>query len=146
MQPLSELPRRRILVVDDDPAVLELITTRLDLAGYQPFHARDGYECMSRLAEILPAALILDINMPRLDGFGVLKLMAQAGALPRVPTMVLTARNQPDDVQQAIALGARDFLAKPFHDAQLLSRVARLVRKPRPTTAGARTSPDTVIL
>ena len=73
MQSLSELPCRRILVVDDEPAVLELITTRLDLAGYQTFYARDGYQGLARLAEVRPAALILDINMPRLDGFDVLK-------------------------------------------------------------------------
>jgi len=70
---------------------------------------------------------VLDINMPRLDGFGLLRKMRQEGL--NVPTMVLTARNQPDDVRQAITLGARDFLAKPFKDEQLLQRVGRLLRR-----------------
>ena len=128
-----EARRRRILVVDDEPAVLELIELRLDLAGYRVAVARDGYEAMKRLAEIRPDAMVLDINMPRLDGFGVLRQLAQMKAMP--PTMVLTARNAPDDVKAAIALGARDFLAKPFKDEQLLTRVARLLRPRRPVPA-----------
>jgi two-component system OmpR family response regulator len=124
--------RRRILVVEDDPMIRELIATRLDLGGYQVFEAADGFQGLASLSEVRPAALILDINMPRLDGFGVLTKMRETGMT--TPTMVLTARNQPDDVRTAISLGARDFLAKPFRDEMLLSRVARLLRK---TTAPA---------
>lgn len=123
-----EPQRRRILVVEDDPMIRELITTRLELGGYQTFVASDGFQGLTSLAEVRPAAMILDINMPRLDGFGVLKRMRALGVA--VPTIVLTARNQPDDVRAAISLGARDFLAKPFRDEQLLARVARLLRKP----------------
>ena len=118
----------RILVVEDDPMMLELICTRLDLGGYQTVHARDGFEGLDRLRDHKPDAMVLDINMPRLDGFGVLRQMKSLGHLPRVPVMVLTARNQTNDVQEAIALGARDFLTKPFEDHKLLARVARLVR------------------
>jgi DNA-binding response OmpR family regulator len=119
--------RTRILVVEDDPIILDLITTRLDLAGYDTYFARDGFEGLTRLHELRPSALILDLNMPRLDGFGLLRKMPLEGLF--TPTMVLTARNQPDDVRQAIALGARDFLAKPFKDEQLLQRVGRLLRR-----------------
>ena len=121
-------PRRaRILVVDDDPFVLELLTTRLELAGYQTFSARNGYEALDRLANVSPAGMILDINMPRLDGFGVLRSMKSVTSA-RIPTMVLTARNQPEDVRTALQLGAVDYLTKPFDDRQLLVRVARLLR------------------
>lgn len=123
-------PRRpRILVVEDDPMVLELITTRLDLAGFQTFYARNGREGLNRLQEIRPDGLVLDINMPLMDGFAVLShLKAYGGQCP--PTLILTARNKPEDVKTAIALGARDFLAKPFRDDQLIARVGRLVRRP----------------
>ena len=125
--------RTRILVVEDDPIILDLITTRLDLAGYDTYFARDGVEGLARIHELRPAAMVLDINMPRLDGFGMLRKMRLEGVLTRSPTMVLTARNQPDDVRRAISLGARDFLAKPFRDDQLLARVGRLLRRaPRP--------------
>jgi two-component system OmpR family response regulator len=125
--------RTRILIVEDDPIILDLITTRLDIAGYDTYFARDGFEGLARLHELRPSALVLDLNMPRLDGFGLLRKMRLEGL--STPTMVLTARNQPDDVQQAITLGARDFLAKPFKDEQLLQRIGRLLRKAPSRTA-----------
>lgn len=124
--------RPRLLVVDDEPMVLELIVTRLELGGYQCFSARDGFEALGRLQEVRPAGMVLDINMPGLDGFAVLDRMKADESLPSIPTMVLTARNQPQDVARAIALGARDYLAKPFRDEQLQARVARLIRKAPP--------------
>lgn len=114
----------RLLVVDDDPMMLELLVTRLELAGYAVSTARDGLEALRRVHKCRPQALILDINMPRLDGFGVLEQLNTS----RWPVLVLTARNQTQDVQRAISLGARDFLSKPFKDNQLLLRVARLLR------------------
>ncbi|MBO9707615.1 MAG: response regulator [Caulobacter sp.] len=134
--------RTRILVVEDDPIILDLITTRLDLAGYDTYFARDGMEGLARLRELRPSAMVLDINMPRLDGFGLLTKMNADATLPRTPTMVLTARNQPDDVRKAIGLGARDFLSKPFKDEQLLQRVGRLVRR-APARPPEEQEPDT---
>lgn len=145
MSLLFEAPRRRVLVVDDEPSVLDLITTRLDLAGYQTYYARDGYEGLARLSELRPAAMVLDINMPRLDGFGVLRRMKETGASIRTATMVLTARNQGDDVRQAMALGARDFMAKPFNEQQLLTRVARLFLPPRPTRSAPKIRDEVLI-
>jgi two-component system OmpR family response regulator len=117
-----------MLVVDDDPLVRELLTTRLSIAGYEAHHARDGFEGLNRLAELRPAGMILDINMPGLDGFDVLETLRRTNKVGSVRIMVLTARNQTADVQRAIGLGARDYLAKPFTDAQFLSRVTRLMR------------------
>lgn len=132
--------RTRVLVVEDDQIILDLITTRLDIAGYDTYFARDGFEGLKRLHELRPSALVLDLNMPRLDGFGLLRKMRQEGL--NVPTMVLTARNQPDDVRQAISLGARDFLAKPFKDEQLLQRVGRLLRRAPARAAKASPAPE----
>ncbi len=126
MPRLFEQARRRVLVVDDDPAIVELVTTRLDLAGYKTFVARDGFQALTMMAEAKPGAMVLDINMPRLDGFGVLRQMKLTNAADRVATMVLTARNRPDDVRAALLLGVRDYLAKPFKDDVLLRRVERL--------------------
>jgi len=120
--------KSRILVVDDEPMILELLVTRLEFAGYQTISARDGHEALKRLGDTRPHAMILDVNMPRLDGFGVLKQLHSSARGLTVPVMVLTARYQAGDVQQAIRLGARDFLAKPFNDNQLLLRVRRLLR------------------
>jgi DNA-binding response OmpR family regulator len=146
----SERQRPRILVVEDDPMVLELITTRLDLAGFQTVFARNGRDGLERIKHVRPDGLVLDINMPMMDGFAVLTHLKSAGAF-YPPTLVLTARNRPEDVKAAILMGASDFLAKPFKDDQLIARVGRLVRKassspgpagqpPRPGASSARPS------
>ncbi len=121
--------RRRILVVDDDLAILELVRTRLRLAGYDAFNAHNGQEALALLATERPEAMVLDLNMPRKDGFGVLEAMGPAGT-KQTPTLVLTARHGAVDVKRAVGLGARDYLSKPFTSDQLLKRVARLVRRP----------------
>jgi DNA-binding response OmpR family regulator len=123
---LHETPRR-ILVADDDVAILELVSTRLTLSGYIVLTARNGVEALSRLNERRYDGMVLDLNMPEMDGFGVLECMADLGdAAP--PTLVLTASHNAADVQRAVKLGARDYLSKPFQDRQLLMRVGRLFR------------------
>jgi DNA-binding response OmpR family regulator len=130
MQRVESRPRR-VLVVEDDPFLLELITTRLELAGFDTRPARDGREALQRITEFRPEAMVLDINMPILDGFGVLKHMQAAGLTEKTATMVLTARNSPEDVAKAVKLGARDYLSKPFKDEQLIARVGRLLVRSR---------------
>jgi DNA-binding response OmpR family regulator len=126
MPPLRETVRR-VLVVDDDSSILELVRTRLTLAGYMVLAARDGREAIARLSERRYDAMVLDLNMPGVDGFQVLDRMKKLEfAAP--PTLVLTARHDALDVTRAVQLGARDYLAKPFQDRQLLMRVARLFR------------------
>lgn len=109
--------------------VLELVTTRLNLAGFQTFDARNGREGLDQIEALRPDGMVLDINMPVMDGFGLLSQLKSGGAY-YPPTLILTARNRPEDVKVAITLGARDFLAKPFKDDQLVARVGRLIRKP----------------
>lgn len=122
-------PGRRVLAVDDDPAVLELVGIRLSLAGCAIAVARDGYQALERLADFQPEAMVLDVSMPGLDGFGVLARMREKGL--SCPTLVLSARRDADEVRRAIELGARDYLTKPFRDDQLLLRVARLLIRNR---------------
>ncbi|MBU1376409.1 MAG: response regulator [Alphaproteobacteria bacterium] len=129
---LADGPRaRRVLVVDDDPNIVELIVTRLSIAGHETRLARNGADALQRLADFRPEAMVLDINMPVLDGFGVLAHMKAQGLTARTPTLVLTARNNREDVAKAVQMGARDYLSKPFDDAQLLQRVGRLLARPR---------------
>ena len=126
MPPPREGPRR-LLVVDDDVSILELVSTRLTLAGYQVLTARNGVEALSRLAERRFDGMVLDLQMPQMDGFGVLECQGDLPH-PAPPTLVLTASHNVADVQKAVKLGARDYLSKPFEDRQLLMRVARLCR------------------
>jgi two-component system OmpR family response regulator len=126
---------RRVLVVDDDPFLIELIMTRLAIAEYQVMGARDGMQAIERLQDFRPEAMVLDINMPGLDGFAVLAHMRAQGLTDKTMTMVLTARNNAEDVSKAISLGAKDYLSKPFKDEQLLARVGRLLQRPRARAA-----------
>jgi DNA-binding response OmpR family regulator len=123
----------RVLVVEDDAGIREIVRIRLRSVGYEVETARTGYEGLSKIKTWRPSAVVLDINMPELDGFGVLEALAEAAA--RTPILVLTARQAADDVRRAIGLGAKDYLAKPFSEAQLLARVARLLRPPRAAPA-----------
>ncbi|HET6971545.1 MAG TPA: response regulator [Phenylobacterium sp.] len=122
-------PGRRVLVVDDDPAILELVGIRLSLAGCAIAVARNGIQALERLSAFRPEAMVLDVSMPALDGFGVLSHMREKGL--SCPTLVLSAGRNADDVRRAIELGARDYLTKPFRDDQLLLRVARLLIRSR---------------
>ena len=124
--------KHRIFVAEDDRLVLDLIRTRLLLADYDVSFGRDGWEAIRGIRDNPPTAILLDINMPKLDGFGVLEELKRHPNTASIPVMALTARNAPDDVQRAIKLGARDYLSKPFKDAQLIARVSRLVRMTAP--------------
>jgi DNA-binding response OmpR family regulator len=124
--------KRRIFIAEDDAAIYELLVTRLNLAGYATLQARDGWDAFHGICDGKPDAVILDINLPGLDGFEVLRRLKARPSEARIPVLMLSARRAPDDVQTAIRLGARDYLSKPFNDVQLLQRVARLLRPPPP--------------
>lgn len=147
MPPL-DASRLRVFVAEDDPAILELLTVRLDLAGYLVGVARDGAEAVERVTGFRPGLAILDVNMPRLDGFGVLRFMRARPALASVPVLMLTARNAPSDIASARAEGADDYVCKPFDDKTLLMRVARLAGRRRhrapPTPPRPVAVPETV--
>ena len=123
-------PRPRIVVAEDDAGVRDLIRTRLDTAGYEVHVAHDGVEAVGRINAVRPDAVVLDINMPNMNGFEVLEAMRGRVFTRAIPVLVLTARHAGDDVRRAISLGAKDYLTKPFNEAQLMARVARLLRRP----------------
>jgi two-component system OmpR family response regulator len=133
--------RSCVLVVEDDASVRQLVRTRLDMANYDVHVASNGNEALSQILRLRPDAMILDINMPEMDGFAVLEALRARREMPRPATMVLTARHAEEDVRRALMLGAKDYLTKPFSEAQLLARVARLLRPPL-----GRTAPDLVIV
>jgi two-component system OmpR family response regulator len=122
--------RLQILVAEDDQDVRELIRTRLTGSGFDVQTVRNGAEALERIRTMKPNAMVLDINMPVLDGFSVLEALKARGCL--FPVLVLTARHAADDVRRAVSLGAKDYLTKPFTEAQLQARVARLLRAPAP--------------
>ena len=146
---MVELARPRLVVAEDDDAILDLIRTRLELAGYAISYARDGYAALDMIKAIQPVGLVLDLNMPRLDGFGVLDALRSPRFQKPPPVLVLTARHATEDVRRCLALGAKDYLAKPFQDRDLIARVARLLRSSAsrpPVSAAAPKDEDAYIL
>jgi two-component system chemotaxis response regulator CheY len=119
----------RIFIAEDDESILDLLVTRMRIAGYHTSQEKDGLAALEAIKRSPPTACILDVNMPRMDGFQVLKRLRADPLTAHIPILILTARRAPDDIKTAIRLGATDYLTKPFNDEQLLTRVARLLRK-----------------
>ena len=134
------MPSPKILVAEDDCAILDLLRIRLELAGYSTLYARDGMAAITEITRNVPDGVILDIGLPRRDGFEVLGAIRSNRRTWGIPVLMLTARHDSTDVQRAIANGAQDYLAKPFDDQKLLARVARLVRKPANSNASSPSS------
>lgn len=130
------LDRPLVLIVDDDELIRELLRTRLELDGLNTISANDGLEAMTALTNHRPGAMLLDVSMPRMDGFQLLEALKRTNRTPP-PTLMLTARNAAEDVRRAIGLGAKGYLAKPFNDQLLLRRVRRLLRGPTPVVQDA---------
>ena len=135
----------RIFIAEDDDGILDLLVTRLRIAGYHTAQEKDGMAALETIRRNPPNACILDVNMPRLDGFQVLKRLRADPNTAHIPILILTARRAPDDIRTAIQLGATDYLSKPFNDEQLLARVARLLRR-RPPAADPAHPPRSVLL
>jgi two-component system OmpR family response regulator len=123
----------RIFIAEDDESILDLLVTRLRIAGYHTTQEKDGLAALEAIKRAPPNACILDVNMPRMDGFQVLKRLRADPLTAHVPVLILTARRAPDDIKTAIRLGATDYLTKPFNHEQLLARVARLLRRRPPS-------------
>ena len=127
--------KRRILIVEDNADIAELLTIRLELAGYSTCKTHDGASGIGAVYAYKPHAVLLDIGLPDHDGFAVLKAIKADAKTRDIPVLMLTARQGMGDIQMALKLGARDYVTKPFDDRKLLIRVARLLGEsiPRPS-------------
>jgi DNA-binding response OmpR family regulator len=116
----------KILVVDDDLDLLALIAFALRQAGYLVVDATDGELALRRFADEAPDLVVLDANLPRIDGFEVCRRL-RAGS--RTPILMLTVRGDEADVVRGLDLGADDYLTKPFSPRTLLARIRALLRR-----------------
>lgn len=124
---------RRILVVEDEDPIRELIALRVDLAGHHAIAVKNGLEALHAINQRMPDAMILDIGLPAMDGFEILHAIQHNGWT--IPTLMLTARHAAQDVKQAIDLGARDYLTKPFDGKMFLQKLERLLQPAPPKGA-----------
>ncbi|MBF9069011.1 response regulator transcription factor [Streptacidiphilus sp. NEAU-YB345] len=120
----------RILVVDDDPEVRDAVADVLAVEGYEVLQAADGHDALGKIATEEPAAVVLDLMMPVLDGLAVCRRLRALG--DRTPVLVLTARDSVSDRVDGLDAGADDYLVKPFALDELTARVRALLRRTAP--------------
>ena len=128
--------RRLVLVADDDEDILQLLSFRLERAGYEVVVARDGNEALRLALDLQPAVAILDVMMPELDGFDVTRELRRNPATSTTPVILLTARAQASDIARGMAAGADDYVKKPFDARDLAGRVESLLRPRLAGTGG----------
>jgi DNA-binding response OmpR family regulator len=113
----------RVLIVDDNRDILDLVERLLSASGYEVITARDGREALQQEAATTPDLLILDVNLPHLSGWDVCR---RVKARRSVPILLLTVRVEQADIESSMRAGADDHLAKPFEIGHFLERVERL--------------------
>jgi serine phosphatase RsbU (regulator of sigma subunit) len=118
----------RILVVDDEETIREILRDGLEPLGHEIYSAADGLEALRKIEEIHPGIVILDVNMPRLDGYGVLSRIRGMEGTQRTFVLMLTAKAELAELERGLSLGADDYLSKPFHLRELIARTQAAVR------------------
>ena len=135
----------RILVVDDSPINLKLVSAALAPAGYEIVTAQNGREALQRVEGIEPDMVILDVMMPELNGYEVCRRLRQRANLGQLPIMMLTANDSLEERINGLEAGADDYMSKPFEVPELQARVKALLRRAAPAQPAAATRQGKVI-
>ncbi|MFP4640735.1 MAG: response regulator transcription factor [Dehalococcoidia bacterium] len=128
--------KRTVMVVDDEPRIIEAVSMNLELEGCQVTSASSGYEALKKISKELPDLVILDVMMPEMDGFETLRRIRE---ISTVPVIMLTVRGEETDKIRGLDLGADDYVTKPFSPRELVSRVKALLRRAETPTAAPKT-------
>ena len=123
----TDRDRPVVLAADDDDDILELVAFRLDRSGYTVLQARDGEQAFELARTEKPDLAVLDVMMPKLDGFELTRRLRADEATSRMPIILLTARAQDADVDRGFHSGADDYLRKPFSPQELSTRVQAIL-------------------
>jgi len=126
--PSTDLTWANVLIVDDNIQNLELLEAYLEELGCEVRTARDGHEALALIAERLPDLMLLDIMMPRMSGYQVCERVKEDEKTRDLPVVMVTALGEVGDVERAVDAGADDFLTKPVHKVELLTRVRSMLR------------------
>ena len=120
---------RRILVVDDETDLLSMVEMRLTANGYEVITAQDGQEGLDKAKSEKPDLMILDLMLPKMDGYKVCALLKKDARYSKTPIILFTARAQEDDKQLGSEVGADAYITKPFDPDTLLVKIEELLRK-----------------
>ncbi len=125
--PADRAPEARILVVDDEPMIVELLSVSLRYQGFEVTSAVNGAEGLDKAKTFRPDALIVDVMMPGMDGFGLLRRLRADGI--EAPVLFLTARDEVEDKVTGLTLGADDYVTKPFSLEEVVARLRVILRR-----------------
>jgi DNA-binding response OmpR family regulator len=124
------MAKLKILVIDDDPNICELISLYADKQGYQAFSANDGATGIDILYEASPDLVVLDIMLPEMDGWEICKFIREGSS---VPIIMLTGRGESYDKVKGLEIGADDYMVKPFDPKELMARIKAVLRRIHPS-------------
>jgi len=129
--PAKSPPKEVVLVIEDEPDVLDLIRLHLRKEGFAVIEASDGLAGLKLAREKLPAAIVLDLMIPEMRGEDVCRQLRAREVTARIPVIMLTAKARPEDRVAGLELGADDYLTKPFSPRELVLRLRLLIQKSR---------------
>ena len=125
----SKAANKRILVADDEPDVLQLVSGNLKNAGFNVIKAEDGLSALNQARDTLPALIVLDLMLPEMSGLEVCKVLKKDPATSQIPIIMLTAKAEEVDRIVGLELGADDYITKPFSPRELVLRVKSVMRR-----------------
>ncbi|WP_227998262.1 response regulator transcription factor [Nocardia australiensis] len=125
--PAENTPEARVLVVDDEPMIVELLSVSLRYQGFEVDSAADGAQALDKARSFRPQAMIVDVMMPGMDGFGLLRRLRADGI--DAPVLFLTARDEVQDKVAGLTLGADDYVTKPFSLEEVVARLRVILRR-----------------
>jgi CheY-like chemotaxis protein len=117
---------KKILVCDDDPVILRLLQVNLEIEGYEVVLAHHGEEAVDLAVQQAPDLIILDIMMPRMDGYQAAQVLRSQSQTKDIPLVFLSAKAQQSDIDKGLSYGVTDYLTKPFDPTELLNVIGRL--------------------
>jgi two-component system alkaline phosphatase synthesis response regulator PhoP len=126
----DEKTRGRVLIVDDEPDLVRILRFGLQSAGYTVDCAADGQEGLKKARESRPDVILLDLMLPKLDGYKVCRLLKFDERYKQIPIVILSARTQEGDQALALEMGANLFVTKPYEFTEILAHVETLIKAP----------------
>jgi chemosensory pili system protein ChpA (sensor histidine kinase/response regulator) len=126
VEPVHSVPV--VMVVDDSLTVRKITTRLLDRAGYQVVTAKDGVDALEQLVDMTPDLMLLDVEMPRMDGFELTKQLRREPKTLLMPIIMITSRTADKHKNYALELGVDEYLGKPYQEEELLENIARLLK------------------
>lgn len=124
---MADGTKRRVLIVDDEPSIAKVLRKQMEVAGFDVTVAVDGLDGLTKAREAIPELIILDVMLPKMNGYEVCAALKQDEALRKIPILMLTAKSQRQDQEEGLKHGADAFLTKPFQLDELLAKARTLL-------------------